>query len=142
MAPATIFHVDVFATAPLTGNGLTVFLGTEGWSSAVMQRLTQEMKQFESIFLSEISLQGPRAWVFTVEEELPFAGHPVLGAAAVQGRRGHPCSATASPTPASLWTSRKAASRGDPASSRFAATPRTTFSSAGRCGRCRTAFSI
>jgi trans-2,3-dihydro-3-hydroxyanthranilate isomerase len=82
----SVFHVDVFATRPLTGNGLTVFLGTDDWSAPVMQRLTQEMKQFESIFLSAITSTGARARVFTVEEELPFAGHPVLGAAAVLHR--------------------------------------------------------
>jgi len=80
MTSPTIFHVDVFATRPLTGNGLTVFLGTDSWSAPVMQQLTQEMRQFESIFLSEITSTGARARVFTVEEELPFAGHPVLGA--------------------------------------------------------------
>ena len=83
---ATLFHVDVFATAPLTGNGLTVFLDTDGWSHSVMQLLTRELKQFESIFLSDISPVGATARVFTVEEELPFAGHPVLGAAAVLHR--------------------------------------------------------
>jgi PhzF family phenazine biosynthesis protein len=86
----SLYHVDVFATGPLTGNGLTVFLGTEGWSASLMQRLTQEMKQFESIFLSEIGATGARARVFTVEEELPFAGHPVLGAAAVLHRTRTP----------------------------------------------------
>ncbi|HMI86044.1 MAG TPA: PhzF family phenazine biosynthesis protein [Polyangiaceae bacterium] len=86
MPLATLFHVDVFATGPLTGNGLTVFLDTEQWSSSLMQRLTQEMRQFESIFLSEITPTGATARVFTVEEELPFAGHPVLGAAAVLHR--------------------------------------------------------
>ncbi len=91
----TLFHVDVFATRPLTGNGLAVFLGTEGWSSPLMQRLTQEMKQFESIFLSEITSTSARARVFTVEEELPFAGHPILGAAAVLHRTQTP-EATAS----------------------------------------------
>lgn len=90
MGSPTIFHVDVFATRPLTGNGLTVFLGTDGWSAPVMQRLTQEMKQFESIFLSEITSTNARARVFTVEEELPFAGHPVLGAAAVLHRTQAP----------------------------------------------------
>jgi len=55
-----------------------------------MQRLTQEMKQFESIFLSEITSTSARARVFTVEEELPFAGHPVLGAAAVLHRTQTP----------------------------------------------------
>jgi trans-2,3-dihydro-3-hydroxyanthranilate isomerase len=77
------FHVDVFASSPLSGNGLTVFLDADGWAPAAMQRLTQEMRQFESIFLSRISQECAMARVFTVEEELPFAGHPVLGAAAV-----------------------------------------------------------
>ena len=83
MLPLTYHHVDVFANGPLSGNGLTVFLNTVNWSGALMQRLTQEMKQFESIFLSEVSNSGAQARVFTVEEELGFAGHPVLGAAAV-----------------------------------------------------------
>jgi len=83
MNTPNLFHVDVFAKGPLSGNGLSVFLNTEGWPASLMQKLTQEMKQFESIFLSEISPSGAGARVFTVEEELPFAGHPVLGAAAV-----------------------------------------------------------
>jgi PhzF family phenazine biosynthesis protein len=86
MPDPNLFHVDVFATGPLTGNGLIVFLNAEGWSSSVMQRLTQEMRQFESIFLAEISPAGATARIFTVEEELPFAGHPALGAAAVLHR--------------------------------------------------------
>jgi trans-2,3-dihydro-3-hydroxyanthranilate isomerase len=90
MTIPTIFHVDVFATRPLTGNGLTVFLGTDEWSASVMQQMTQEMKQFESIFLSEITAISASARVFTVEEELPFAGHPVLGAAAVLHRTQTP----------------------------------------------------
>lgn len=83
MRTPNLFHVDVFTNGPLSGNGLCVFLHTDGWPAPAMQKLTQEMKQFESIFLSEISPSGASARVFTVEEELPFAGHPVLGAAAV-----------------------------------------------------------
>ena len=80
------YHVDVFANAPLTGNGLTVFLNTDAWSGEYMQRLTQEMRQFESIFLSNIQAESADARIFTGEEELPFAGHPVLGAAAILHR--------------------------------------------------------
>lgn len=83
MSTPNLFHVDVFSNGTLSGNGLCVFLHTEGWPASAMQDLTCEMKQFESIFLSEISPSGASARVFTVEEELPFAGHPVLGAAAV-----------------------------------------------------------
>jgi PhzF family phenazine biosynthesis protein len=76
------YHVDVFTNKPLSGNGLTVFTGIEGLSKAIMQRLTQEMRQFESIFLQQLTDRKIRAFVFTCEEELDFAGHPVLGAAA------------------------------------------------------------
>jgi trans-2,3-dihydro-3-hydroxyanthranilate isomerase len=75
-------HVDVFTRAPFSGNGLTVFPESAGLSAAQMQRVTQEMRQFESIFL--FATEDPHevvARVFTVEEELDFAGHPVLGAA-------------------------------------------------------------
>jgi PhzF family phenazine biosynthesis protein len=96
MSHSTLFHVDVFATASLSGNGLTVFLNTEQWPTSVMQRLTQETKQFESIFLSAISPRGADARVFTVEEELPFAGHPVLGAAAVLHRTQAPAAESCS----------------------------------------------
>jgi PhzF family phenazine biosynthesis protein len=90
MPRPSIYHVDVFATKPLTGNGLIVFLDADDWSVSMMQGLTREMRQFESIFLSEIGSTGARARVFTVEEELPFAGHPVLGAAAILHRTRTP----------------------------------------------------
>ena len=83
-------HVDVFATDYLTGNGLAVFIDTEELSQDLMQQLTQEMRQYESIFLSGITEHGAKARIFTVEEELPFAGHPILGAAAVLHRRLYP----------------------------------------------------
>ena len=85
-----IYFVDVFASGPLCGNGLAVFVTTDGWPATAMQRLTQETRQFESIFLAEVSATGARARIFTVEEELPFAGHPVLGAAAVLHRAQAP----------------------------------------------------
>jgi trans-2,3-dihydro-3-hydroxyanthranilate isomerase len=76
-------HVDVFSSNPLSGNGVTVFRLRESLPVAVMQGLTREMRQFESIFvLQEARSRTVRAWVFTMEEELDFAGHPVLGAAA------------------------------------------------------------
>ena len=76
------YHVDVFSGTPFAGNGLIVFTDAGGFSDAVMQTLTQEMRQFESIFLKSIRGNVVRARIFTCEEELAFAGHPVLGAAA------------------------------------------------------------
>jgi trans-2,3-dihydro-3-hydroxyanthranilate isomerase len=83
MKPLPYYHVDVFSPKPLAGNGLIVFTEAGDLSAGVMQRLTQEMRQFESIFLQKTEGQQVRARIFTCEEELDFAGHPVLGAATV-----------------------------------------------------------
>jgi PhzF family phenazine biosynthesis protein len=77
-------HVDVFAREPFSGNGLAVFPDAGKLSARLMLRLTQELRQFESIFLAATAKPSVlAARVFTVEEELPFAGHPALGAGAV-----------------------------------------------------------
>ncbi|HMH20276.1 MAG TPA: PhzF family phenazine biosynthesis protein [Puia sp.] len=83
MQPIPYYHADVFSNKPLSGNGLIVFTETTGFSPEFMLRLTQEMRQFESIFLQALSDRKFRARVFTCEEEVDFAGHPVLGAAAI-----------------------------------------------------------
>jgi trans-2,3-dihydro-3-hydroxyanthranilate isomerase len=76
--------VDVFAAEPLSGNGLTVIITPDPLEAGLMQRLTQELRQFETIFLTPADGEARfRARVFTMEEELDFAGHPVVGAAAV-----------------------------------------------------------
>jgi trans-2,3-dihydro-3-hydroxyanthranilate isomerase len=81
-------QVDVFSHVPFSGNGLTVFLEAEGLPTSAMQRITQEMRQFESIFLRGTSNAAvTEARIFTMEEELDFAGHPVLGAACVLHER-------------------------------------------------------
>ncbi|MES2819431.1 MAG: PhzF family phenazine biosynthesis protein [Pseudomonadota bacterium] len=84
MNPLQYWQLDVFAERPLAGNGVAVFTATQGLSPATMQALTQELRQFESIFLQPCD--APRSYaarIFTLEEELPFAGHPLLGAAAL-----------------------------------------------------------
>lgn len=73
--------VDVFANEKLSGNGLTIFYDIDNLSTKQMLSLTQEMRQFESIFLS-IKSNKFYARIFTVEEELDFAGHPLIGLAA------------------------------------------------------------
>jgi PhzF family phenazine biosynthesis protein len=77
------YHVDVFTDKPFSGNGLTVFIGQDTMEKAWMQNVTIEMRQFESIFLTRINQNTFRAFIFTMEEELDFAGHPVIGAAAI-----------------------------------------------------------
>jgi trans-2,3-dihydro-3-hydroxyanthranilate isomerase len=82
MSGVPYYHVDVFSPEPFAGNGLIVFTETAGFTTATMQVLTSEMRQFESIFLQKIDGNRIRARIFTCEEELDFGGHPVLGAAA------------------------------------------------------------
>lgn len=81
-------HVDVFADSPFSGNGVTVFPSARGLTTAQMQAITIEMRQFETIFLDpKPDMRAADARVFTMEEELGFAGHPALGAAAVLHER-------------------------------------------------------
>lgn len=77
------YHVDVFSSKFLSGNGLTVIFHDEEIDTNFMQKIAQEFKQFETIFLRQTGDKGFRARIFTVEEELDFAGHPVLGAVGV-----------------------------------------------------------
>ncbi len=77
-------HVDVFADAPFTGNSVTVFLGTGGLDAGQMLTITREFRHFESIFLHPAGDQTRwQATIFDQIQQLDFAGHPILGAAAV-----------------------------------------------------------
>jgi PhzF family phenazine biosynthesis protein len=77
-------HVDVFSQSPFGGNSLPVFSDARGLSSEQMLRITQEMRHFEAIFLEPTDRPGTvRARIFDLFDELPFAGHPIIGAAAV-----------------------------------------------------------
>ena len=77
------YHVDVFSPAPCAGNGLTVVLPESDLSRKKMLEITREFRQFETIFVFPEKNGSYPVRIFTVEEELNFAGHPLLGAAAV-----------------------------------------------------------
>ncbi|HKM35948.1 MAG TPA: PhzF family phenazine biosynthesis protein [Lachnospiraceae bacterium] len=74
------YHADVFSARSLSGNGLTIIFHEEEMDTQYMQRIAEEFKRFETIFLRQIGEKHFRARIFTVEEELDFAGHPILGA--------------------------------------------------------------
>jgi len=79
-------QVDVFTARPLEGNSLAVFFDGRGLSDDEMQALAREMNLSETTFIlpRESSVErerGVRVRIFTVQEELPFAGHPTLGTA-------------------------------------------------------------
>lgn len=78
--------IDVFADSPLQGNQLAVFLGAEDLKPEEMQKIAREMNLSETTFVithqgDADSSKGIRTRIFTVKEELPFAGHPTLGTA-------------------------------------------------------------
>ncbi len=76
--------LDVFTDSPLEGNQLAVFTDARHISAADMQRLARELKLSESVFVLPGERGGDVAIrIFTPGAELPFAGHPVLGAAVV-----------------------------------------------------------
>jgi trans-2,3-dihydro-3-hydroxyanthranilate isomerase len=79
-------QLDVFTAIPLEGNQLAVFTDARGLNDAEMQALAREMNLSETSFIFPRDFaterqRGIQARIFTVQEELPFAGHPTLGTA-------------------------------------------------------------
>ncbi len=85
---------DVFSERALEGNSLAVFFDGRGVSDAEMQLIAKEMNLSETTFIlprdeETERTRGVRVRIFTVQEELPFAGHPTLGTAfALRGDSG------------------------------------------------------
>ena len=79
--------VDVFAERALEGNMLAIFTDARGLTTEEMQALARETNLAETTFIlpadaATEAREGVRVRIFTVQEELPFAGHPTLGTAA------------------------------------------------------------
>jgi trans-2,3-dihydro-3-hydroxyanthranilate isomerase len=73
---------DVFTDRPFAGNQLAVFTDARGIDAATMQALAQEIGFSETVFVLPAEAGGTvRVRIFTPKSELPFAGHPILGAA-------------------------------------------------------------
>ncbi|MBN2200452.1 PhzF family phenazine biosynthesis protein, partial [bacterium] len=86
--PVRFILVDVFAETPYAGNQLAVVLGGERLGTAGMQAIARELYFSETAFIlsggpgADPSAAATRAFdvrIFTPAEEVPFAGHPVLG---------------------------------------------------------------
>ena len=79
--------VDVFTDVPLTGNPLAVFTKAQGLTTESMQAIAREMNLSETVFFFPPENGGhAKLRIFTPQKELPFAGHPILGAAWVLGQ--------------------------------------------------------
>jgi trans-2,3-dihydro-3-hydroxyanthranilate isomerase len=79
------FTLDVFTERPFTGNPLAVVLDGGHLDSAVMQTIAREFNHPETVFVFPAAGRAHRARlrIFTPAAELPFAGHPTVGTAAV-----------------------------------------------------------
>ncbi|KAJ6015701.1 hypothetical protein N7540_010292 [Penicillium herquei] len=78
--------LDVFTSKPYTGNPLAVVFLPEDESQALTQRqkhqITLEFNLSETIFVYPVKDASKRQIdIFTIECEIPFAGHPTIGAA-------------------------------------------------------------
>jgi trans-2,3-dihydro-3-hydroxyanthranilate isomerase len=79
-------QLDVFSSRPFEGNSLAVYPDGRGLSEKQMQDVAREMNLSETTFIlpRDPAIErerGVRVRIFTVQEELPFAGHPTLGTA-------------------------------------------------------------
>jgi len=84
----SVVQMDVFTATPFEGNALAVVLDGRGLSDEQMQAIAKETNLSETTFIlprdSAIEHErGVNVRIFTVQEELPFAGHPTLGTAFV-----------------------------------------------------------
>ena len=82
--------VDVFAPRPFAGNPLAVVLEADGLSTEQCQALASEFHLSETSFVGAPTEPHAdyRVRIFTPFAELPFAGHPSVGAAATLVRTG------------------------------------------------------
>jgi trans-2,3-dihydro-3-hydroxyanthranilate isomerase len=105
-------HLDVFTDTAFEGNQLAVFPEPKGLSDVEMQTITREMNFSECTFVFPPDAAGTdvRMRIFTPAEELPMAGHPVIGSTfalvtegvIAQGRESFVFGLGVGPTPVSL----------------------------------------
>lgn len=76
-----LYQLDVFTSKPLEGNALAVVTDGDGLSRAQMQAIAREMNLAETVFVQRPTNNRAlaRLRIFTTTQELPLAGHPVIG---------------------------------------------------------------
>lgn len=81
--------LDVFAVRPLEGNLLAVIHDADDVSTETMRTMARRFSLAETSFIQTATEPGAtyRHRIFTVSEELPFAGHPSLGTAVAWAER-------------------------------------------------------
>lgn len=81
------YTLDVFTEEPLAGNPLAVVRDCEGLDAERMQAIAREFNLSETVFVlpPRDPVNTARLRIFTPTRELPFAGHPTIGAAVLIG---------------------------------------------------------
>ncbi len=90
--PRRFVTLDVFTQRPFGGNQLAVVLDSAGLDDAAMQQIAREFNLSETVFVlpPKQAERRARLRIFTIAHEVPFAGHPTVGAAvllAMEGKR-------------------------------------------------------
>src|SRR5947207_996023 len=77
--------VDVFTQQALEGNQLAVFPDASGIDDVTMQKIAKELNLSETVFILPATRQdcAVSVRIFVPTRELPFAGHPTIGASFV-----------------------------------------------------------
>ena len=75
------YQADVFTGQPFGGNPVAVFPNAQGLTDFELQQIAREMNLSETVFVLPPTDQAAvvRLRIFTPTQEIPFAGHPVLG---------------------------------------------------------------
>jgi trans-2,3-dihydro-3-hydroxyanthranilate isomerase len=75
------YQADVFTEDPFGGNPVAVFPDAHGLADHQLQQIAREMNLSETVFVLPPTDQAAvvRLRIFTPTQEIPFAGHPVLG---------------------------------------------------------------
>jgi PhzF family phenazine biosynthesis protein len=81
MSSLAFKQVDVFTGKPFYGNPVAVVIGAEELETEDMQHIACWANLSETTFLLPSSQADYRLRIFTPRQELPFAGHPTIGAA-------------------------------------------------------------
>jgi trans-2,3-dihydro-3-hydroxyanthranilate isomerase len=82
------YQLDVFTNTAFSGNPLAVFPEAENLTDEEMQKIANEMNLSETVFVFPSEKALRRLRIFTPKQELPLAGHPVVGTWNLLARRG------------------------------------------------------
>lgn len=88
--PLKFYQADVFTDRPFGGNPVAVIPDAEGLKDFELQQIAREMNLSETVFVFPPTdpAAAVRIRIFTPSQEIPFAGHPVVGTFYVLGRIG------------------------------------------------------